>query len=170
MKRDIENVLLFDSEDNNDLPWENIEKKEGIVFPNDFKEFINRHGAGNINEFLWILSPFSDNPFLNSFVNVKNMKRSFDEMADLLPSKMELKIFEEGTGLFPWAITDNGDELYWNYNGSKQTIVVIASRYSEMQEYDMGMDEFLYKLLSNKISCNIFPSDFVSEKNYYHSI
>ena len=41
--------------------WEEIEKKIGIIFPEDYNRFIDFHGEGGINEFLWILSPFSEN-------------------------------------------------------------------------------------------------------------
>lgn len=36
-------------------------EKNRNYFPEDYKRFIDFHGEGGINEFLWILSPFSEN-------------------------------------------------------------------------------------------------------------
>ena len=95
--------------------WEEIEKKIGIIFPEDYKRFIDFHGEGGINEFLWILSPFSENENLNSIEKFNVMKDAYISMQSEFPEQFSFDFYNGKTGLFPWGITDNGDELFWNY-------------------------------------------------------
>lgn len=40
-------------------------KNLGMILPLDYKKFINKYGTGSINDFIWILNPFSENENLN---------------------------------------------------------------------------------------------------------
>lgn len=42
-----------------------MEKNLGMILPLDYKKFINKYGTGSINDFIWILNPFSENENLN---------------------------------------------------------------------------------------------------------
>ena len=95
--------------------WEEIEKKIGIIFPEDYKRFIDFHGEGGINEFLWILSPFSENENLNSIEKFNVMKDAYISMQSEFPDQFSFDFYNGKIGLFLWGITDNGDELFWNY-------------------------------------------------------
>lgn len=53
-----------------------------------------------------------------------------------------LEFYNDKKGLFPWGITENGDELFWNFIGDD----------------------------SIEIVCSIFPDDFILEENYYDTI
>ena len=53
-----------------------------------------------------------------------------------------LEFYNGKIGLFPWGITENGDELFWNFIGDD----------------------------SIEIVCPIFPDDFILEENYYDTI
>ena len=150
--------------------WEEIEKKIGIIFPEDYKRFIDFHGEGGINDFLWILSPFSENENLNSTEKFKVMKDAYISMQSEFPEQFSIDFYNGKTGLFPWGITDNGDELFWNYKGDIVEIIVYESRYANNMSYIMSMEEFLCGLLSKEIVCPIFPDDFILEKNYYETI
>lgn len=57
---------------NNDLldkyakeKWNEIELILGIKLPTDYKQFINTYGVGSVNDFLWVLNPFTQNMNLN---------------------------------------------------------------------------------------------------------
>lgn len=150
--------------------WEEIEKKIGITFPKDYKMFIDSHGEGGINEFLWILSPFSENENLNSIEKFKVMKDAYISMKSEFPEQFSFDFYNGITGLFPWGITDNGDELFWNFKDDILELVVYEARYASNMSYIMSMEEFLYRLLKKEIVCPIFPDDFILEKNFYETI
>lgn len=84
---------------------------------------------------------------------------------------LQKKFYNDKKGLFPWGITENGDELFWNFIGDDSIeIVVYESRYASVMRYAMSMEEFLCKLLRQEIVCPIFPDDFILEENYYDTI
>lgn len=151
--------------------WEEIERKIEITFPVDYKMFIDSYGEGSINEFLWILSPFSENEYLNSLEKYKVMRDAYSSMQNEFPEQFPFEFYNDKKGLFPWGITENGDELFWNFIGDDSIeIVVYESRYASVMRYAMSMEEFLCKLLRQEIVCPIFPDDFILEENYYDTI
>lgn len=149
---------------------ERCRKKLGITFPMDYKMFIDSYGEGSINEFLWILSPFSENENLNSIEKYKVMEDAYSSMKNEFPEQFSFDFYNGKIGLFPWGITDNGDELFWNFTDDIIELVVYESRYVSNISYTMSMEEFLYKLLRKEIVCPIFPDDFILEENYYETI
>ncbi|MDE7251360.1 MAG: SMI1/KNR4 family protein [Acetatifactor sp.] len=170
MDYNINRLLQIQQRNNKKNLWEEVEKKIGITFPEDYKLFIDSYGEGGINEFLWILSPFSENENLNSIEQFKLMQDAYISMQREFPEQFSFDFYNGKSGLFPWGVTDNGDELFWNFNGDTLEIVVYESRYVSNMSYIMSMEEFLYKLLKKEIECPIFPDDFISESNYYETI
>ena len=63
----IKDILLNNANVVSDYNWNTIENENNIVFPEDYKWFLENYGVGSINDFLWILSPICDNLNLNSF-------------------------------------------------------------------------------------------------------
>ena len=45
--------------------WARVENDHGIRLPADYKAFIERFGAGCIDDFLWVIDPFSSSRDLN---------------------------------------------------------------------------------------------------------
>ena len=150
--------------------WEIIENENNIVFPEDYKWFLENYGPGSINGFLWVFSPICNNLNLNSFEQYKTMKNSYEFMVNNKLIECEYCFYDNGIGLFPWGITDNGDELYWNYMNEVTEIVVLSSRYADIFSCKLNMTDFLTGLLTKKTECNLFPEDFVLDNNYYDSI
>lgn len=107
---------------NDDNDWDTIEKEMKIQFPNDYKKFIDLYGEGAINDFLWILSPFSEHENLNTKVKAKEMYEAYKILKNNHPEICEFEIYNGEVGIFPWGITDNGDELYW-YFSKKQVLL-----------------------------------------------
>ena len=167
MINDISKVLIKKEKNNEQYDWKSIENEKKIVFPEDYKRFLEYYGEGSINNFLWILSPISENPYLNSFKQLSNMKNSYEYMKNNNLIDYDYCFYDNGGGLFPWGITDNGDELFWNYLKDRIDIVVFSSRYEDIMSYKMSMESFLYGLLSGKIECDIFPEDFILDENFY---
>lgn len=146
--------------------WNDVQKEFNILFPEDYKKIISLYGSGAINNFLWIFSPFSSNKNLNIINKFYEIKDSYEYMKKNSPEKLPLEYYNGKKGIFPWGITDNGDELYWNYTEEGVGILVYASRYSDMIMYNMNLSDFLVELLRNRFFCNIFP-DFLLSENYY---
>ena len=170
MNYEINEILPVQQEKCKKNPWEDVEKKIGITFPVDYKMFIDSHGEGAINDFLWILSPFSENENINSIEQFKVMKDAYNSMKSEFPEDFSFHFYNGKTGLFPWGGTDNGDELYWNYKEDAIELVVYESRYISNMSYKMSMEEFLCQLLKREIVCPILDEDFVMEENYYETI
>lgn len=170
MEYDINEILSIQQRNSRKNSWKEVEDKIGIKFPKDYKMFINLYGEGGINEFLWILSPFSKNEYLNSMEKFKVMKESYNSMKQEFPKQFLFDFYDGQNGLFPWGVTDNGDELFWNYNDGTIEIIVYGSRYLDNEKYLMTMEEFLYKLLKRNIICPLFPDDFILDTNYYENI
>lgn len=170
MKYDIKKILAVQQSNEKTNAWVEIENKIGFLFPEDYKMFVDFYGEGAINEFLWILSPFSQNENLNLIEKLKIIQESYNSMKNEFPKDYLYNFYDGQKGLFPWGITDNGDELFWNIKEDGVEIIVYASRYSECVKYSMMMEEFLCKLLQKDIVCPIFPDDFILENNYYEKV
>lgn len=167
MRYNIGNILSNKKDKVEKKSWSILENKNKIIFPEDYKWFIEHYGVGAINNFLWILSPFCQNANLNSIERFKIMKKAYYNIKSVSQNNCLFDFYDDGKGLFPWGITDNGDELYWNFNNGNVEIVIFASRYTDIKVYKMNTNEFLYDLLTKKIICNIFPDDFVLDNNCY---
>lgn len=111
--------------------------------------------------------PFSECENLNTVNKFNEIKDAYEVMKKELPEICEFEFWENGKGLFPWGITDNGDELFWNYTENYIDIVIFSSRYADKQVYRSGAVEFLIGLLEKEKKCSIFPDDFIREENYY---
>ena len=166
----IKDILLNDANIVTNYNWNTIENENNIVFPEDYKWFLENYGVGSINDFLWIFSPTCNNLNLNSFEKYKVMKNSYEIMLNNKLIEYNYSFYDNGIGLFPWGITDNGDELYWSFMDGLAEIVIFASRYAYVYSYKLNMVDFLTGLLTKKIECDLFPDDFVLDNNYYGSI
>lgn len=56
-----------------------------IKFPDDYKEFISTYGTGSIDNFLWILNPFSKNININFFDDMKHFQWAYRELKSEFP-------------------------------------------------------------------------------------
>lgn len=166
----IKETLVNNANVVHDYNWKEIEKANNITFPEDYKWFLEHYGAGSINDFLWVFSPICDNSNLNSFEQYKKMKKSYELMKNNSFKVFEYNFYDNGIGLFPWGITDNGDELYLNYMNGRTEIVVFASRYADVTSCKMNITDFLTGVLTKNIECSFFPDDFVLNNNYFDPI
>ena len=162
-------VLFFSGETNEVVDWKKAENNYGIVLPDDYKKFIEKHGAGSINDFFWIYSPFCPNPFLNLFQKYEKVKYAYGVLKEEFPQDFIYDFYDNGKGLFPWAGTEDGDDFYWYYSEENIEIIVYASEYNEYKVFQMGTCEFLYNLLSKKIKCDFLAEDFIKRKNIFTS-
>ena len=141
--------------------WNDFENEERIAFPQDYKEIINYYGTGGIGNFLWLLTPFETDENVNYNYKMKLMLNSYTESKLKFPEDFKHNVFPEKKGLLPWGYTDNGDELYWETDDKFEDwkIVIYESRSANFFYYEMGLSEFLYKLICKEINCDIFPDN-----------
>jgi hypothetical protein len=146
--------------------WKSVEVKLRLKLPMDYQEFIASYGTGAIDNFLWVLNPFSRNNNLNLITQAKiqlDAQRQFSMESGITAP---YAFYPETNGLFPWGITDNGDVLYWLCKGSPSDWETVAcdSRASRWRAFHLTMSEFLTELVTRKLIVDIFPEDFPSEK------
>ena len=139
---------------------------EGIIemkLPKDFKWLINCYGTGCFSKFIYPLSPFA--PFKTSLNMLSGEtkqllsayaagQKEFPQYAPPFP------VYPKESGLFPWAITINGDTLFWLREGACEhwTVVICDSKFSE--EYDhikLNSTGFLCRWILGEITPNVFP-------------
>ncbi len=75
MLEKLEKILSIEKKEHQ-YDWEKVEDSYEIKFPNDYKSFIEYYGEGGINEFLWILSPFSEYENLNTIFKFNSIPSS----------------------------------------------------------------------------------------------
>ncbi len=152
-----------------DLPneggWQSVERSLGITLPEDYKAFIACYGTGAIDNFLWVLNPFSQNENLNlssqSGVRLDSQRQFSLESGREMP----YALYPDTNGLFPWGVTDNGDVLYWLCKGSPSlwVIVICDSRASQWREYTLSTCQFFAAIVARELIVDVFPEDFPSE-------
>lgn len=152
--------------------WSSFEKDTKIILPDDYKEFIQRYGTGGIGDFLWILTPFESDDNVNYIKRMNEMIFAYQVSKSKMPEYFKHNIFPEEDGLLPWGFTDNGDELYWKTSStfSDWEIVIYESASPEYYHYKMSLTEFLYKIITKQVVCDIFPEDLFGEQVEYIAV
>lgn len=145
--------------------WQLVETSLGMGLPEDYKDFISCYGTGAVDQFLWVLNPFSNNKYLNLLDAGSAQLEVLRQLRDDFGENIPYPLGSDSNGLYPWAITDNGDVLYWLCNGvpSDWLIVVNEARAPCWREFKCSMSEFLARLITRELIVDIFPDDFPSE-------
>lgn len=152
-------VIALDS-----MNWERVEKRYSIVLPADFKLFIKNYGTGCIDDFLWVLNPFSENENIN-FETSEYLIESYKVMQEEFPRDYIRPLYPKTGSFFPWAITDNGDSFGWIIDGepNEWKVVIFSQDQGEEEVYNMSATELLYKLLITNVRSSLLPAEFPSE-------
>lgn len=152
--------------------WRNVFNILGTELPSDYMKFIDTYGSGGIDNFLWVLSPFVENENINLIQIGKVIRDAYQVSKNSFPEYFTHNVYPSVGGLLPWALTDNGDELYWLTEGkpNEWKIVVYETRSSEYHIYSLSIVEFLYQTITKELVCEAFPEDFPSEKVSFISV
>lgn len=144
--------------------WATVEAKLGTHLPEEYKEFVTLYGTGSIDDFLWVLNPFSTNENLNLIKQSQIIGKAYIDLRNAFPKEYKHNIFPEENGLLVWAVTDNGDDIFWDTCGCPNSwkIVVYETRSSCYHEYQTTVTKFLHGILSRELYCDAFPGDFPS--------
>lgn len=146
--------------------WRTVEAHVGAILPADYKEFIHAYGAGCIGDFLWVYSPFATKTSLNLLQQAAAVVNSLATLGAKWPNVVPFELFPQDGGIYPWGCTDNGDHLFWHLRQGEfvHPIVVGESRASAWVEYDMPTVDFVFGLITKRISTSIFPSNWPNDR------
>ena len=133
--------------------------------PSNYRQFIEKYGTGLIDEFIWIFNPSTTNKYVNLYSQVNAVLASLADSAKQFPDVFAMPLHPEPGGFLPFGSTNNGDNLFWVTKGSSDewTVAVMGPRSPDVYRYDVGMVEFLRKVLSGEIQCKAFPDDFPAD-------
>lgn len=148
--------------------WIDLEKRLGIKLPNDYKEYISTYGTGRIDDFLWVLNPFSKYSNANLIDDIEHFQWAYGELRKEFPEDYPRPPFPENDSLITWGETDNGDYLFWIYDKNQdpnEWKIGITDMGDGEYLFDMNMSTFLEKLVKNEIQTDAFPEDFLEKKN-----
>jgi hypothetical protein len=144
--------------------WIELERRIGSKLPGSYKSFISRYGSGCIDNFLWILNPFSKYENLNL---EKQIEVARAVLSDLIEDgeNIPYSIYPERSGLLPVGRTDNGDIIYWVTDGRPDdwSIAINEARGPSWWSYRGPFDQFLIAILLRESVCDIFPDNFPSD-------
>jgi hypothetical protein len=143
--------------------WASVERTL-TPLPADYKDFIDEYGPGYVSEFIWVLSPFIENEYYNLMRQTELQLGALRELKAKHKNEVPYDLFPAKGGLLPFALTDNGDVLYWKTDGepASWSVAVNASRDPECEEFRTDMTDFLADIITRKRACRIFPNDFPS--------
>jgi hypothetical protein len=169
--------------------WKMTEEALGFRLPDDYKALAESYGLGAFDDFLWVLIPNSRNDHLDLLIkgdiSLNALKMGEEEVvpheSQIRTNPMaESRIVEaipngphaQDEVFYPWAITDNGDTLYWlkNRGADRWAIVINESRGPRWARFEMATCEFLAALFRRDIRVEVFPDDFPSESVSFKSV
>lgn len=136
-----------------DGDWDFVETELGIRLPEDYKILVARYGVGLFDD-TTLLSPFNTHPHgvMNLLKHAHDMLDTHQSLREAWAEEISLAIYPEPGGLLTWAVTGNDDSLCWITEGEPaQWPVLVSSRDCDLERYDMGAAELLYKYFSGQL-------------------
>lgn len=143
--------------DRSDTRWRPIEESLGLKLPGSYKSLVDLFGASSWGDFLHVLSPFDDG------LNLQRIgKETLDgerESRKSFPSHYPLTLYPELGGLLPWAITDNGDTLFFITSGlaDEWPTVVKGPRAPEFEVSFLSPALLVYHVAAGTFQSRILP-------------
>ena len=68
--------------------WNKFEEELGIILPDDYKKFITTYGTGSINNFIWFLTPFSEDENINYLKKMNIILQSYNISKNNFPKDL----------------------------------------------------------------------------------
>jgi hypothetical protein len=138
--------------------WALVEEELGLTLPGSYKAMVDRFGAASWRDFLHVLSPFDETLELR-----RRGAGALDADQDLrrqFPSHYPLPLYPEVGGLLPWAISDNGDVLYFITAGSPDSwpTVIKGPRAPEFEVSFLSPTLLVHHFAANTLQSMILPT------------
>ncbi|MGW6981660.1 SMI1/KNR4 family protein [Streptomyces sp. NPDC054932] len=159
--------------------WARVEAELGTMLPRDYKQLVDLYGGGLFDDAIWVLEP--DCP--NRYYDLVTENRDRVEAQERLwrggePKPVELE--EAGSRLIAWAVTENGDCLYWLARPGREpeqwTVLIKEGRGREWEFHAQSCSGFLRSvLLTGDTESEMFhdfpadePHEFCSGSGFLH--
>lgn len=141
--------------------WEQCERQIGLTLPSDYRKLVQTYGTGRWMNFLWVLSPFASNKYINLVYQATHQLDAERTIRAQFPAEIPFPLYPEPEGLYPWALTDNGDRLYWHTCGDPDQwpTIVYESRGPEFDRHPLTCTEFLARWISGNLPVSVFPAN-----------
>lgn len=135
----------------------------GITWPEDLAHLYSVYGTGSFDIFISILANKKGEPYISSAVATRKFLEALEETVSFDETvRPLLQTLREASTVTVWGGTDNGDQCLWLPPTSKapERVIIVDSKCTEWATYKMSVTEFLHGVLTDTISCPIFPDDF----------
>ncbi|MER6994459.1 SMI1/KNR4 family protein [Streptomyces sp. NPDC000410] len=88
--------------------WHEVESALGAELPADYKQLVDTFGGGVFDNAVWVLEPGCANKYYDLLIENRGRREEL-EASGSHPEELE----EEGSDVIAWALTENGQTLYW---------------------------------------------------------
>ncbi|MEU7730181.1 hypothetical protein AB0B78_33920 [Streptomyces sp. NPDC040724] len=156
-----------------DLPdWPYRIEQLGLVLPDDYLALMKVYGPGKFDDFLLLLCPGAEP---RAFDLLWRRSRALDDLRQRAADGEEFghSVAPGSEELLPWAVTDNGDTLYWvtaHPDPNKWSIALNEGRGPEWNDYHGTATEFLAAVFARRTHPAILPDDFPSDHPEFASL
>jgi len=140
-----------------DPRWPAIEGELGLQLPGSYKALVEQFGASVWQDFLRVLSPFDEQRELRRVGGAtleadRALRREF-------PWYYPLPLYPEPGGLLPWAVSDNGDVLYFITAGlpDQWPTVIKGARAPEFEVCFLPPALLVYHFAAGSLRSTILP-------------
>lgn len=140
-----------------DERWVSVQATLGIQFPRSFIAVIDAFGATTWNEFLFVPSPL-EAKYQDWLTRTLDAERTLRQS---FPQYYPLALFPEAGGLYPWAVSDNGDVFFWITQRDPEhwPTVIKDARAPEFEAHFSPSHLVLHRVATGSLRSSILPSD-----------
>ena len=155
-------LSITEGTESRDPRWPVVEAEMGLRFPQSYKALVEIFGASTWGGFLHVLSPFETNPHRELRCRGKDILDADRVFREEFPETVLLPLYPEVGGILPWAVTDNGDTLYFVTRGSPATwpTMIKASRGPEFEVSFLEAPLLVHILAQGKLRSSVLPVGF----------
>ncbi|MFJ5828004.1 SMI1/KNR4 family protein [Streptomyces sp. NPDC093089] len=142
--------------------WDEVERTIGVVLPGDYKELVGVYGGSNWDDYLYVLEPGCPNDNYDLVEWARNQAEDLEDLWEFEKKPVELEA--EGSRVVPWAVTDNGECLYWlvlpGVPPERWTVMVNEARGGRWEHFSVSCTQFLAASLGGELRSGILSSSF----------
>lgn len=139
------------------IGWSQVESGLGVALPEDYKQLIDRYGAGSVADFIHVFHPTTA---LKGFL--LGADGHLQDLRDYGAGDYPYPLWPKPGGLLPVARTLGGDHCYWRVNDADPngwTVVTTESLY-DWWEHPGGIVAFLADVFTGRARYPVFPDDW----------
>ncbi|MFJ6700049.1 SMI1/KNR4 family protein [Streptomyces sp. NPDC091272] len=140
--------------------WGEAECTLGLELPADYKEFIRIYGGSNWDDYLYVLEPGCPNKHYDLLKENEGRQEDLEDLWEEERKPDELQ--DEGARVISWAVTDNGESLYWRvlpgHDPDQWTVMINEARGDRWEHFAVSCTQFLASALDGDIESNLLSS------------